>query len=148
MKSRIVSCLLAGFVMAGASALDLQLRNGVCLPDIRFVSPALNGVTLISTDAAGVRKRVTVPFSAISLPSLFSLRQYLRRNAALPGWDSLYLHPPAYSAALSALDLYLRRFAVPNVVMGNNAVFIRLDAPGSWQDECRPCPAGQVIWNQ
>ena len=147
MNSRLVSAVLAGLVLTGAHALDLQLRDGTCLPDIQFVSPALNGVTLNTINDRGVARRVTVPFSAISLSSLFSLRHYLRSNA-LPAWDSPYMHPPAYSAALSALDLYLRRFTGPQVIMGDNSVFIRLGAPGSWRDCCCQGPAGQVIWHQ
>lgn len=146
MNARSVSAVLAGLVLTGAYALDLQLRDGTCLPDIQFVSPALNGVTLNTVNDQGIARRVTVPFSAISLSSLFSLRQYLRRND-LPAWDSPYLHPPAYSAALSALDLYLQRFTGPQVIMGGNSVFIRLGAPGSWRDCCCPPPAGQVIWH-
>ena len=146
MITRIIAAVLAGWVLTGAHALDLQLRDGVCLPDIQFVSPALNGVTLNTINDRGIARRVTVPFSAISLPSLFSLRNYLRRND-LPAWDSPYIHPPAYSAAISALDLYLRRFTCPRVIMGGDSVFIRLGAPGSWQDCCCPAPAGQVIWH-
>ena len=147
MDLRIIAAVLAVLMLTGADALDLQLRDGTCLPDIQFVSPALNGVTLDTVNDRGDRKRVTVPFSAISLSSLFSLRHYLRRNI-LPAWDSPYIHPPAYSAALSALDLYLRRLSSPQVIMGNNAVFIRLGAPGSWRDCCSPNPAGQGIWTQ
>ena len=146
MNLRIVSCALAGIIMTGANALDLVLRDGVFLPNVQLVSPALNGVTVDSTNDRGVRKRVTVPFSAISLSSLFSLRQYLRQND-LPAWDSPDIQPPAYSAALSALDLYLRRFSTPSVIVGNNSVFINLAAPGNWRDCCQPCPAGQVIWH-
>lgn len=145
MNLRFAAGLLAGFVLTAASALDLELRNGVCLHDIQLVGPALNGVTLTAAGRFGNRRRVTVSFSAISLSSLFQLRYYLRGNLH-PDLDDL--QSPGYAAALSSLDLYLRRFSLPSVVMGNDSVFIRLGAPGSWQDCCGPKPAGQVIWQQ
>ena len=145
MNLRFVAGLLTGLVLTGAQALDLELRNGVCLHDIQLVGPAWNGVTLSSTDRFGNRRRVTVPFSAISLSSLFQLRYDLRGNMH-PDLDGL--QSPGYAAALSSLDLYLRRFSLPRVFMGNGSVFIRLGAPGGWRDCCEPEPAGQVIWQQ
>ncbi len=143
-KKNVLSLLLAGCGMLGASALDLELRDGTCLPDIQFVRPALHGVTLITTGRTGQSHLVTVPFSAISIPSLYALRQYLRRNA-LPPWESQQMNPPAYSASAAALDLYLRRMVLPSVVLSDNAVFIRLGAPGNWHDVCQPCDAGTVL---
>ena len=133
MKKELLTLLLAGCGLFGISALDLQLKDGTTLPDIQFVRPALRGVTLITTNRFGKSFLVTVPFSAVSLPSLYALRSYLMRNN-LPAWDSPDLNPPAWSASISALNLYLRRYVGPSVILGNDAVFIRLGAPGSWQD--------------
>ena len=133
MKKELLTLLLAGCGLFGTSALDLQLKDGTTLPDIQFVRPALRGVTLITTNRFGKSYLVTVPFSAVSLPSLYALRSYLMRNN-LPAWDSPDLNPPAWSASISALNLYLRRYAGPSVILGNDAVFIRLGAPGSWRD--------------
>ena len=133
MKKELLTLLLAGCGLFGISALDLQLKDGTTLPDIQFVRPALRGVTLITTSRFGKSFLVTVPFSAVSLPSLYALRSYLMRNN-LPAWDSPDLNPPAWSASISALNLYLRRYVGPSVILGNDAVFIRLGAPGSWQD--------------
>lgn len=133
MKKELLTLLLAGCGLFGTSALDLQLKDGTTLPDIQFVRPALRGVTLITTNRFGKSFLVTVPFSAVSLPSLYALRSYLMRNN-LPAWDSPDLNPPAWSASISALNLYLRRYVGPSVILGNDAVFIRLGAPGSWQD--------------
>ena len=128
MKKELLTLLLAGCGLFGTSALDLQLKDGTTLPDIQFVRPALRGVTLITTNRFGKSFLVTVPFSAVSLPSLYALRNNL------PAWDSPDLNPPAWSASISALNLYLRRYVGPSVILGNDAVFIRLGAPGSWQD--------------
>ena len=144
MKKRILSLVLAGCGFLGAGALDLQLRDGSCLPDIQFVRPALRGVTLITTNRFGRSFLVTVPFSAISIPSLYALRQYLMQNN-LPPWDSPYLNPPAWSASIAALNLYLRRYiAPPSVILSGDSVFIRLGAPGSWQEKCSP--DGPAVW--
>ena len=147
MKKSILSFILAGCGVLSAAALDLQLRDGTCLPDIQFVRPALRGVTLITTNRYGKSFLVTVPFSSISIPSLYSLRQYLMQNN-LPPWDSPYVNPPAYSASIAALNQYLRRniYPSPSVILGDNSVFIRLGAPGSWQENtsclCPAEPAG------
>ena len=146
MKKNVLSLLLAGCGVLSAAALDLELRNGTTLPDIQFVRPALHGVTLITTDPAGQSHLVTVPFSAISLPSLYSLRQYLMRNN-LPSWDSPQIDPPAWSASSAALNLYLRRYAAPAVMLSDGAVWIRLGAPGCWQDDSSPC-GGPFIYPQ
>ncbi|MBQ6597191.1 MAG: hypothetical protein IJH79_06525 [Lentisphaeria bacterium] len=143
MKKELLTLLLAGCGLFGISALDLQLKDGTTLPDIQFVRPALRGVTLITTNRFGKSFLVTVPFSAVSLPSLYALRSYLMRNN-LPAWDSPDLNPPAWSASISALNLYLRRYVGPSVILGNDAVFIRLGAPGSWQDAAEP-PEENVI---
>ena len=143
MKKELLTLLLAGCGLFGISALDLQLKDGTTLPDIQFVRPALRGVTLITTNRFGKSFLVTVPFSAVSLPSLYALRSYLMRNN-LPAWDSPDLNPPAWSASISALNLYLRRYVGPSVILGNDAVFIRLGAPGSWQDATGQ-PEGDVI---
>jgi len=143
MKKELLALLLAGCGLFGISALDLQLKDGTTLPDIQFVRPALRGVTLITTNRFGKSFLVTVPFSAVSLPSLYALRSYLMRNN-LPAWDSPDLNPPAWSASISALNLYLRRYVGPSVILGNDAVFIRLGAPGSWQDAAEP-PEENVI---
>ena len=147
MKKSILSLLLAGCGIWGAAALDLQLRDGTCLPDIQFVRPALRGVTLLTTNRYGKSFLVTVPFSAISIPSLYSLRQYLMKNN-LPPWDSPDINPPAYSASIAALDRYLRRFLYPNVVLGCDSAFIRLSAPGSWQNSCFPGPGESGLFMQ
>ena len=146
MKKRTLTLLLVGCCLFGAAALDLQLNDGTTLPDIQFVRPALRGVTLITTDRYGKSHLVTVPFSAISVPSLYALRSYLMRND-LPAWDSPYLNPPAWAASISALNLYLRRFTAPSVIFGNGSVFIRLNAPGNWQNADSP-QAGNVIFQQ
>ena len=125
MKKQILSWVLTGCCLFGVSALDLQLKDGTYLPDIQFVRPALQGITLITTDSYGRSYLVTVPFSAISVSSLYSLRQYLRRNA-LPAWDSPDLNPPAYGASLSALNLYLRRYSVPRVFISGDTLYMRL----------------------
>ena len=143
MKMELLTLLLAGCGLFGTSALDLQLKDGTTLPDIQFVRPALRGVTLITTNRFGKSFLVTVPFSAVSLPSLYALRSYLMRNN-LPAWDSPDLNPPAWSASISALNLYLRRYVGPSVILGNDAVFIRLGAPGSWPDAVEP-PEENVI---
>ena len=143
MKKELLTLLLAGCGLFGTSALDLQLKDGTTLPDIQFVRPALRGVTLITTNRFGKSFLVTVPFSAVSLPSLYELRSYLMRNN-LPAWDSPDLNPPAWSASISALNLYLRRYAGPSVILGNDAVFIRLGAPGNWRSATEP-PEGNVI---
>ena len=143
MKKELLTLLLAGSGLFGITALDLQLKDGTTLPDIQFVRPALRGVTLITTNRFGKSFLVTVPFSAVSLPSLYALRSYLMRNN-LPAWDSPDLNPPAWSASISALNLYLRRYAGPSVILGNDAVFIRLGAPGSWRDAAEQ-PEGNVI---
>ena len=143
MKKGLLTLLLAGCGLFGTSALDLQLKDGTTLPDIQFVRPALRGVTLITTNRYGKSYLVTVPFSAVSIPSLYALRSYLMRNN-LPAWDSPELNPPAWSASISALNLYLRRYVGPSVILGNDAVFIRLGAPGSWQDAAEP-PEENVI---
>ena len=143
MKKELLTLLLAGCGLFGISALDLQLKDGTTLPDIQFVRPALRGVTLITTNRFGKSFLVTVPFSAVSLPSLYALRSYLMRNN-LPAWDSPDLNPPAWSASISALNRYLRRYMGPSVILGNDAVFIRLGAPGSWQDAAEP-PEENVI---
>ena len=143
MKKELLTLLLAGCGLFGISALDLQLKDGTTLPDIQFVRPALRGVTLITTNRFGKSFLVTVPFSAVSPPSLYALRSYLMRNN-LPAWDSPDLNPPAWSASISALNLYLRRYVGPSVILGNDAVFIRLGAPGSWQDAAEP-PEENVI---
>ena len=137
MKKSLLALLLAGCGCFGAAALDLQLRDGTVLPDIQFVRPALRGVTLIATNRYGKSYLVTVPFSAVSIPSLYQLRSYLMRND-LPAWDSPDLNPPAWSASISALNLYLRRYIMPSVILGDNAVFIRLGSQGSWQDASDP----------
>ena len=142
MKKELLTLLLAGCGLFGISALDLQLKDGTTLPNIQFVRPALRGVTLITTNRFGKSFLVTVPFSAVSLPSLYALRSYLMRNN-LPAWDSPDLNPPAWSASISALNLYLRRYAGPSVILGNDAVFIRLGAPGSW--DAAEQPEGNVI---
>ena len=116
MKKNALSFVLAGCVILSASALDLELRDGTTLPDIQFVRPALHGVTLITTDRTGTSHLVTVPFSEISIPSLYSLRQYLMRNN-LPSWDSPQIDPPAWSASIAALNLYLRRYTQPAVML-------------------------------
>ena len=136
MKKNALPFVLA-CCMLSAAALDLELRNGGTLPDIQFVQPALHGVTLITTDQMGKSHLVTVPFSAISLPSLYSLRQYLMRNN-LPSWDSPQIDPPAWSASIAALNLYLRRYTAPSVMLSDGAVWIRLGAPG-WRDSCSSC---------
>ena len=143
MKKELLTLLLAGCGLFGISALDLQLKDGTTLPDIQFVRPALRGVTLITTNRFGKSFLVTVPFSAVSLPSLYALRSYLMRNN-LPAWDSPDLNPPAWSASISALNLYLRRYAGPSVILGNDAVFIRLGAPENWRSATVP-PEGDVI---
>ena len=143
MKKELLTLLLAGCGLLGTTALDLQLKDGTTLPDIQFVRPALRGVTLITTNRFGKSFLVTVPFSAVSPPSLYALRSYLMRNN-LPAWDSPDLNPPAWSASISALNLYLRRYVGPSVILGNDAVFIRLGAPGSWQDAAEP-PEENVI---
>ena len=143
MKKELLALLLAGSGLSGISALDLQLKDGTTLPDIQFVRPALRGVTLITTNRYGKSYLVTVPFSAVSLPSLYALRSCLMRTN-LPAWDSPDLNPPAWSASISALDLYLRRYVAPSVILGNDAVFIRLGAPGSWREAAEP-PEGNVI---
>ena len=94
MKKELLTLLLAGCGLFGISALDLQLKDGTTLPDIQFVRPALRGVTLITTNRFGKCFLVTVPFSAVSIPSLYALRNYLMRND-LPAWDSPYINPPA-----------------------------------------------------
>lgn len=132
MKKRFFTLVLAVCGLFTVSALDLQLKDGTTLPDIQFVRPALRGVTLITTNRQGKSFLVTVPFSAVSIPSLYALRSYLMRNN-LPSWDSPDLNPPAWAASISALNLYLRRYAMPSVILGNDSVFIRLDAPGNWQ---------------
>ena len=147
MKKKILTLLLAGCCLFGMDALDLQLTDGTTLTDVQFVRPALRGVTLIASNRSGKSYLVTVPFSAISIPSLYALRSYLMRNN-LPAWDSPYLNPPAWAASISALNLYLRRYTVPSVIMGDNAVFIRLNAPGHWQDAEAPPAAGNVIYQQ
>ena len=139
MKKKILILLLTGCGMLGAAALDLQLKDGGCLPNIQFVRPALHGVTVITTNCLGQSHLVTVPFSAISLPSLYSLRQYLMQNN-LPSWDSPYINPPAYSASISALNLYLRRYYRPSVVLSGDSVWIRLDSPGNWRNCCAAGP--------
>lgn len=146
MKKVFLTLLLAGCSLFGTDALDLQLKDGTTLPDIQFVRPALRGVTLITTNRYGKSYLVTVPFSAISLPSLYALRSYLMRNN-LPAWDSPDLNPPAWSASISALDLYLRRYIRPSVILGNDSVFIQLNAPGNWRNAADP-PAGNVILQQ
>lgn len=128
MKKQILCWVLTGCCLFGVSALDLQLRDGTCLPDIQFVRPALRGITLITTDSYGKSYLVTVPFSAISVSSLYSLQQYLRKNS-LPPWDSPDLNPPAYAASLSALDLYLRRYSVPRVIISGDTLYMRLGPP-------------------
>lgn len=138
MKKKALSFLLAGGFILSASALDLELRSGTTLPDIQFVRPALHGVTLITTGPTGQSHLVTVPFSAISLPSLYSLRQYLMRNN-LPSWDSPQINPPAWSASIAALNLYLRRYTAPTVMLSDGSVWIRLGAPGCWRDSCSSC---------
>ena len=147
MKKSIFAFILAGCSLFGTAALDLQLRNGGCLPDIQFVRPALRGVTLITTNRYGKSFLVTVPFSAISIPSLYALRQYLMQNN-LPPWDSPYLNPPGWSASIAALNLYLRRFVSPSVILSGDSAYIRLGAPGSWQDNCNPDTAAPVIYPQ
>lgn len=137
MKRNVLSLLLAGCGMLSAAALDLELRDGTCLTNIQFVRPALHGVTLITTDQTGQSHLVTVPFSAVSIPSLYALRNYLVQNAP-PLLGCSYLDPPAYSASISALDLYLKRRVMPSVILSNNAVFIRLGYPGSWRDCVSP----------
>ena len=125
MKKRILILFLTGCGLLGASALDLELKDGSSLPNIQFVRPALRGVTLITTNYLGQSHLVTVPFSAISLSSLYSLRQYLRQNS-LPPWDSPDLNPPAYGASLSALNLYLKRYTVPRVIISGDTLYMRL----------------------
>ena len=142
MKRNALSFVLASCVMLSASALDLELRDGTTLPDIQFVRPALQGVTLITTDRTGTSHLVTVPFSEISVPSLYSLRQYLMRNN-LPSWDSPQIDPPAWSASIAALNLYLRRYTQPTVMLSDGSVWIRLGAPG-WSGSCSSC-GGPVI---
>ena len=144
MKKELLTLLLAGCGLFGISALDLQLKDGTTLPDIQFVRPALRGVTLITTNRFGKSFLVTVPFSAVSLPSLYALRSYLMRNN-LPAWDSPDLNPPAWSASISALDLYLRRFAEPSVILGNDAVFIRLGSPGNWRSAAEPAEGNVIL---
>lgn len=146
MKKVFLTLLLAGCGLFGTAALDLQLKDGTTLPDIQFVRPALRGVTLISTNRYGKSFLVTVPFSAISIPSLYSLRSYLMRNN-LPAWDNPDLNPPAWSASISALNLYLRRYIAPSVILGNDSLFLRLNAPGDWRDAVDQ-PAGNVIQQQ
>ena len=143
MKKELLTLLLAGCGLFGTSALDLQLKDGTTLPNIQFVRPALRGVTLITTNRFGKSFLVTVPFSAVSLPSLYALRSYLMRNN-LTAWDSPELNPPAWSASISALDLYLRRYVGPSVILGNDTVFIRLGAPESWRSAAEP-QEGNVI---
>ena len=140
---KVFLTLLAGCGLFGTDALDLQLKDGTTLPDIQFVRPALRGVTLITTNRYGKSYLVTVPFSAVSIPSLYALRSYLMRNN-LPAWDSPELNPPAWSASISALNLYLRRYVGPSVILGDDAVFIRLNAPGNWRDATEQ-PEGDVI---
>jgi|GEM_PF-5653546 len=142
-KKNVLSLLLGGCCMLGAAALDLELRDGTRLRDIQFVRPALHGVTLITTSRTGQSHLVTVPFSAISIPSLYALRQYLRQDALPPG-DSQYLDPPDCAASVSALDLYLRRKVLPSVILGNNSVYIRLGFPGNWRDTVSPSGAEAV----
>ena len=137
MKKKLLTLLLAGCGLLGTTGLDLQLKDGTTLPDIQFVRPALRGVTLITTNRFGKSFLVTVPFSAVSLPSLYALRSYLMRNN-LPAWDRPDLNPPAWSASISALNLYLRRYVGPSVILGNDSVFIRLGAPGNWHSATEP----------
>lgn len=147
MKKIFLMLLLTGCGLLGTSALDLQLNDGTTLPDIQFVRPALRGVTLITTNRYGKSFLVTVPFSAISVPSLYALQSYLMRNN-LPVWDSPDLNPPDWSASISALNLYLRRYTVPSVILGNDSVFIRLNAPGNWRNAGSSPAAGTVIFQQ
>ena len=140
MKKSILSLILAGCGMFGAAALDLQLRDGSCLPDIQFVRPALRGVTLITTNQYGKSFLVTVPFSAITIPSLYALRQHLMRNR-LPPWENSSVHSAAYSASIFALNRYLRRHMGPQVIQGFGSVFIRL-GPGVPENEAAAGPAG------
>ena len=146
MKKVFMTLLLAGCGLFGTDALDLQLKDGTTLPDIQFVRPALRGVTLITTNRYGKSYLVTVPFSAVSLSSLYALRSYLMRNN-LPTWDSPYLNPPAWSASISALNLYLRRYISPSVILGDDTAFIRLTAPGDWRNAADP-PEQNVILQQ
>ena len=131
MKKQILCWVLTGCCLFGVSALDLQLRDGTRLPNIQFVRPALDGITLITTNRYGKSHLVTVPFSAISVSSLYSLQQYLRENNLAP-WDSTEINPPAYGASLSALNLYLRRYTMPRVIISGGAMYMSLGSPTDW----------------
>ena len=131
MKKRILCWVLTGCCLFGVSALDLQLRDGRGLPNIQFVRPALHGITLITTNRYGKSHLVTVSFSAISVSSLYRLQQYLRENN-LAAWDSPDLNPPAYGASLSALNLYLRRYSMPRVIISGDTMYMSLGSPTDW----------------